>query len=230
MTPTFTAAPGTIVIFSDLACPFTHVTVHRLFEARRALNLDDTVRFDHHAFPIELLNRAPGTRHGSDSEIPALGALALSAGWQLWQAPDYHYPSTMLLPFEAVAAAKAQGLRASENLDRALRIAFWARSRPIHLHHEILDIAATVEGLDPEALDAALRTGTHRGDVFADFDIATTDTVTTSPHVFLPDGTNVANPGITVRWEGEWAKGFPVISDDEPDTVTTLLQRAADSP
>ena len=35
MTTPISVAPGTIVIFSDLTCPFAHVAVHRLFTAIR---------------------------------------------------------------------------------------------------------------------------------------------------------------------------------------------------
>ncbi|MDQ3469335.1 MAG: DsbA family protein [Actinomycetota bacterium] len=225
--PAVDVAPGMIVVFSDLMCPFAHVTIHRLFTARSRLGLDEQVRLDHHAFPIELLNRAPGTRHGSDSEVPVLGRLEPDAGWQLWQGPDYHYPSTVLLAFEAVQAAKAQSLGASERLDRALRRAFWAASRPIHIHHEILAIAATVEGLDADRLDADLRAGTSRHAVFDDYATASTDAVTMSPHLFLPDGTSLANPGITVHWQGDWAKGFPVIDSDDPTVIERMLATAA---
>jgi predicted DsbA family dithiol-disulfide isomerase len=223
--PAVAVAPGTIAVFSDLVCPFAHVLVHRLFTARRRLGLDGAVRLDHHAFPLELLNRVPGTRIGSDSEIPALGRLEPDAGWQLWQGPDHHYPNTLLLAFEAVQAAKLQSLEASEELDRALRQAFWARSRPIQMHHEILAIADDSGAVDVDALDAALRAGTARAAVFADAELAATDTVTVSPHVFLADGSDVANPGITVHWQGDWAKGFPVVDHDDPTVVDDLLLR-----
>lgn len=226
-TPTIPVVSGTIVVFSDLACPFAHVLLHRLLTARTRLGLDDDIRIDHHAFPIELLNRAPGTRHGSDSEIPVLGALEPDAGWQLWQGPDYHYPSTMLPAFEAVQAAKQQSLRASERLDAALRRAFWQHSRPIHLHHEILDVAADVHDLDAGRLENDLTRGTARRAVFDDAALAATDAVTLSPHVFLPDGTNHPNPGMSVHWCGDWAKGFPIITDDEPLIGERLLRQAA---
>jgi predicted DsbA family dithiol-disulfide isomerase len=225
-TATIKVAPGTIVVFSDLACPFAHVLLHRLHNARTRLGLDDTVTFDHHAFPIELLNHTPGTRLGSDSEIPVLGALEPDAGWQLWQGPDHHYPNTMLLAFEAVQAAKRQSPRASEQLDRALRLAFWQHSRPIHLHHEILDIAAATDGVESEQLEHHLRTGTARADVFADLELATSRAVATSPHVFLPDGTDQPNPGITVHWHGNWAQGFPVIDNDDPTIADALLTQS----
>ena len=220
-------APGTIVLFSDLICPFSHVLVHRLFLARTRLDLDDRVRIDHHAFPMELINREPGTRHGSDSEIPVIGPLEPDAGWQTWQGADYHYPSTVLLAFEAVQAVKAQSLETSERFDRAIRRAFWAESRPIQLHHELLAIAATVDGIDAGALDHALRQGMYRRAIFDDLESVRSGAVRMSPHLFLPDGTDVTNPGITVHWQGEWAKGFPVIDADDPSAVEALVARAS---
>ena len=219
-------ATNTIAVFSDLICPFAHVAIHRLFEARTRLGLDDLVRIDHHAFPIELLNAAPGTRHGSDSEVPVLGALEPDAGWQLWQGPDYHYPNTVLLAFEAVQAVKAQSIEASERFDRALRRAFWAGSRPIHMHHELIAVARDVDGVDASRLDDALRTGTHRADVHRDLDTVRSGAVTMSPHLFFPDGSGEANPGLTLHWQGDWARGFPVVDSDRPEVYEELLARS----
>jgi predicted DsbA family dithiol-disulfide isomerase len=222
-----TASPGTIVLFSDPICPFTHIAVHRIDRARRELGLDAVVTIDHHAFPIELLNAAPGTRHGSDSEIPALGAIEPGAGWQLWQGPDYHYPNSVLLTLEAVQAAKASGLPASERLDRALRRAFWAESRPIHLHHEIVSIARTIDGLDSDRLDDDLRSGRARRAVFDDLAVVQAGHATTSPHLFLPDGRDITNPGLTIHWHGDWASGFPIIDSDDRDIYRDIVATAA---
>ena len=223
---TVPVAPGTIVIFSDLTCPFAHVAIHRLFTVRTRLGLDDHVRLDHHAFPIELLNSSPGTRHGSDSEIPVLGSLEPDAGWQLWQGPDYHYPSTVLLAFEAVQVVKTQSLEVSERFDRAVRHAFWADSRPIQTHHELLAIAREVDGIDVAALDEALRSGSHRRAIFDDLATVQSGAVRMSPHLFLSDGSDITNPGLDVRWQGEWAKGFPVIERDDPSIYEDLLLRS----
>jgi predicted DsbA family dithiol-disulfide isomerase len=220
--------PNTIVIYSDLLDPFAHVAVHRLFTARARLELDETVRFDHHAFPLELIN-GPGTRIGSDSEIPVLGALEPDAGWQLWNAPDWHYPNTILLAFEAIHAAKLQSMSASEGLDRALRRAFWSESRCIGHHGVILDIAAGVKNLDTAQLAETLRLGTARRAIFEDLAAALSDDVSMSPHVFGPGGTNMANPGIVVHWQGDWAKGFPVIDRDDPSVYDALLIAASGS-
>jgi hypothetical protein len=223
----FTVEPGTVAIFSDLIDPFAHVIIHRLFTAREKLGLNDLIRFRHHVFPIELLNASPGTRHGSDSEIPVLGALEPDAGWQLWQGPDYHYPSSVLLAFEAVQAATGQSLLAGEQYDRALRRAFWAESRPIHMHHELVAIANTIPIVDTKQLETDLRAGTYRSAIFEGLRFATTDSAAMSPHIFLPDGTNIANPGISVHWQGEWAKGFPVVDRNDPTEIEHLLTKAA---
>lgn len=154
--PRLPATPDTIVVFSDLNCSFAHLAVHRLHEARRRLGLEGIIWFDHRCFPLELFNRTVNERPGVDSEVSVVGALEPSAGWRLRQGPDWTYPVTMLPPLEAVQAAKAQGLGASEQLDRALRRAFWAEGRCISLRHEILDVAAETGSVDVDALAQAL--------------------------------------------------------------------------
>lgn len=212
---------NTVAVYADLLDPFAHVAVHRLWTTRHRLGLDDVVVFDHHAFPLEFFN-GPGTRIGSDSEVPVLGALEPDAGWQLWNSPEWHYPNTVLLAFEAVHAAKEQGGQASEILDRALRGAFWAHSRCIGHHDVILDVARTA-GLDADHLATALADGRARSRLFEDYRTARSDGVDTSPQLFLPGGTTYVNPGITVHWQGEWARGFPVIDADNPTVYDAIL-------
>jgi hypothetical protein len=134
-------AAGTVVIYSDIACPWTHVAMHRIHAARRRLGLEGRVALVHRAFPLELINRRPTPRRVLDAEIPVAGALAPDAGWQLWQAPDWEWPVTTLLALEAVRAAEVQSLRAAEELDLGLRRALFAQSRCISLLPVILDVA-----------------------------------------------------------------------------------------
>jgi hypothetical protein len=47
-----------------------------------------------------------------------------------------------------------------------------------------------------------------------------------SPHLFLPDGTEVHNPGIRMHWEGPKPGGFPVIESDDPSVYDDLISRA----
>ncbi len=117
-------ARGTVVVYSDIGCPWSHAAVWRLWDARARLGLDEAVRFDFRAFPLELINSRPTPKLTLDAEIPVAGALAPRAGWQIWQAPDWQYPSTMLPALEAVQAAKAAfpGWAALTPQERAAKI------------------------------------------------------------------------------------------------------------
>ncbi|CAM5302343.1 DsbA family oxidoreductase [Streptomyces narbonensis] len=227
--PRLPAAPDTIAVYTDLNCSFAHVAVHRLHEARRRLGLEGRVWFDLRAFPLELFNREVNARPGVDSEISVLGALEPEAGWRLWQGPDWTYPVTTLPALEAVHAAKAQSWHASEQLDRALRRAFWAEGRCISQRHVILDVAEETGAVDVTALAEAFDSGTARPAVMAQYASARDGRVDCSPHLFLHDGTDSANPGIRARWvNGDFGTGFPVIDEDRPEIYEKLLTRAAD--
>jgi predicted DsbA family dithiol-disulfide isomerase len=133
----------------------------------------------------------------------------------------------VLLVAEAVHAAGAQSLTAGEELDLALRRAFWTQSRSISHRQVILDVAAGVAQVDVDELAAALDDGRHRKQVMADFAIAGTDAIAASPTLRFADGTTVTNPGIDVHWEGPWAQGFPVVDSHDPAVYDELLRRAA---
>jgi predicted DsbA family dithiol-disulfide isomerase len=227
--PRLPDTPDTVVVFSDLNCSFAHLAVHRLHETRLRLGLDGMIWFDHRGFPLELFNRTVNERPGVQSEIAVLGALEPRAGWRMLQGPEWTHPVTMLPPLEAVQAAKEQGWRASEQLDRALRRAFWADGRCISMRHEILDIASETGAVDVDKLADALDDGRARRTVMNHFHIARTHNVTCSPHVFLFDGTNHANPGVRARWaNGPFGTGFPIIDVDDPTIYADLITRAAD--
>jgi predicted DsbA family dithiol-disulfide isomerase len=221
-------APGTVQVWSDIGCPWAHVAVWRLWEARRRLGLEDRVRFDHRVFPLELFNSLPTQRNDLGPEMPVCRELAPHAGWQPWAGPEWSWPVTMLPAMEAVQAAKEQGLAASEALDRGLRRAFWADSRCISLRHVILEVASETDGLDLAALAAAIDDGRARREVFAQWEVAKTDEVRGSPHVFPPDGTNAQNPGLELSWTeqpaGVWS---PTVVRDDVAAYDDLLRRAA---
>jgi predicted DsbA family dithiol-disulfide isomerase len=225
--PAIDVAPRTIVVYSDIGCPWAHVAVWRLHDARRRLGLADRVHFDHRAFPLELFNAQPTPRDELEPELPACAALAPRAGWQAWSAPDWAWPVTMLPAMEAVQAAKAQGFAASESLDIGLRRAFWGESRCVSLRHVILEVASACDGLDLTTLAAALDAGTARADIFAQWEIAKTDAVSGSPHLFLHDGTNRENPGLEVDWREEEGAWVPTVTRDDPAIYEALVRRAA---
>jgi predicted DsbA family dithiol-disulfide isomerase len=221
-------APGTIVVFSDIGCPWAHLAVWRLHDARRRLGLEGSVAFDHRVFPLELFNSQATPRDELAVEWEACAALTPRAGWHAWSGPDWAWPATMLPPMEAVQAAKEQGLAASEQLDRGLRRAFWGESRCVSLRHVILEVAAECDGLDLEALADAFDSGRARHLLFEQYEVAQSVAVDGSPHLFLADGTSVQNPGIEATWE-QGTDGFwrPTIVRDDPSVYDDLLRRAA---
>jgi predicted DsbA family dithiol-disulfide isomerase len=221
--------PGTIALYSDLACPWAHVAVFRLLRSRNAAGLDGEVRIDHRPFLLEEVNRQPTPRRVLEAEIPVLAAAEPGAGWQVWPRSPYEWPVTTLPAAEAVQAAKQQGLHVSEKLDRALRVAFFRDGCCLSLRHEILDVAARVDVLDEQPLAAALDAGSARRALMRSFGTGR-DVAKGSPHLFLVDGAEFANPGIEMRWSGEHGRGFPRIVSDDPSIYDDVVRRAALSP
>ena len=219
---------GMVVVFSDIACPWGSLAVHRLRARRTALGLDGDVAIDHRAFPLELINKRGTPKKVIDAETEVIADHDPSLGWKPWTLDDFAYPSSVLMALEAVQAAKEPrvgGMRISEELDAALRHAFYAEGRPIGLLSTILEVAKEVDELNACALGELLESGTARRLVFEQWRQAVRLKVQGSPHLFMPDGTDVHNPGIELHWlEGKLGKR-PVIDADDPLIYDDLLHR-----
>lgn len=218
--------PGTVVLYTDIVCAWSTLSLHRFYQEREKAGLTDAVRVDHRLFLLEDLNRFPVPKKYLDAEFPVVGALAPEFGWKPWQGDPSTWPISSLPANEAVHAAKAQSPAAAEELDMALRLAFFRDSRPITLLHEILEVAAGCPAVDVGSLQSALDGGEARGAMMADYR-AHHDQVQGSPHWFLTDGSDVHNPGIDLHWVGEAGAGFPVVDADDPSAMTELVRRAA---
>lgn len=192
--------PGTVQIWSDIACPWATMFVERLWQTRVRLALELDVRFDHHVFSLERANHCPIPQEMIDDEAQGMTVLEPSLGWQPWRPePAAPWPSSSLVAMSAVQAAKLAdvgGIAAGERLDLLLRRALFNESRPIDDRDEILAIARSVDGLDLAALAAAMDDG--RGADAAEADLALVGPlgIEASPHVLLADGTSIVNPGI----------------------------------
>lgn len=219
-------APGTIAIYSDLSCAFAHVCVHRLHVAREQIGAD--VRFVHRPFILEEVNGFPIPKHFLDSEVPQIAPFDIDAGWKVWTQPPDTWPSSTLLAMEAVRAVEPQGPAAHEQLDRALRVAFFQQHRCISLRHVILEIAATCPAVDAGELADALDLGAAREAVIDDHRDALRF-VQGSPHLFFADGSGVHNPGFDVEWLGEQGRGYPRVTQSDAGVHATLIARAAAS-
>jgi predicted DsbA family dithiol-disulfide isomerase len=176
---------------------------------------------------LELVNRRPTPRSTLDGEIPVVAGLDPDAGWQMWQGAPDAWPVTVLPAMEAVQAAKEQSPRASEALDRALRLALFAESRCISLHHVILEVASETPEVDADEIERALVSGRARSRIFDDFAVSQTDQIKGSPHVFVQGGTDAHNPGVEMKMHGKHGKGgYPRITKDDPSIYETMMMEA----
>jgi predicted DsbA family dithiol-disulfide isomerase len=215
---------GRVVVYTDVVCAWSTVALHRFYQARSRLGLDDRVRVKHRLFLLEDVNRFAIPERMVDAEIPVVGQLAPELGMCPWKGEPSAWPVTSLPANEAVHAAAAQSPPAAEQLDMALRLAFFRDSRCISMLHEIVDVARSCDLVDADAIAAALDDGRARGPMMADYR-AHRDQVQGSPQFFLADGSSVHNPGIEMHADEEG--GYPVIDSDDPAVYDDLARRAA---
>jgi len=194
---------GTVDIWSDIHCPWAFVAVHRLRAARDKYRLD--VVFVPRAWPLEWVN-GRGTPHGI--VVTETAALA-SYEPELFNAyANDSWPSTLLPAFELVAATRRVcGMRAAEDVDYALRMAFFRDSVDVSIEaglRQALSIAMSFNAdIDVgRVMDVWLRTNT-RADVADDFVASKKIAIQGSPQIFWPDGSSTHNPGMTDHhWHG----------------------------
>ncbi len=203
--------PATVTVWSDIGCPWATLALHTLHTAGAERGVELLV--DHRAFPLELFNQSPTPKELVDAEVTVIAGSQPQLGWQLWHGPFHAYPATLLPALEAVQAAKHQtvgGLRASDELDAALRHAFYVDSRCISVHPVILDVAEGCESVNHEALAGLLAEGVGRAEVYRHWRIAQGSHVQGSPHVFTAGGFASHNPGATYHWTARPPLGFPL--------------------
>ncbi|MBT2369085.1 DsbA family protein [Streptomyces sp. ISL-10] len=221
--------PRTVTVWSDIGCPWATLALHTLHAAANQRGAELVV--DHRAFPLELFNSQSTPKPIIDAEVVAIGAKVPALGWRLWSAPEHAYPVTTLPAMEAVQAAKAPevgGLRASDQLDAALRHAFYAESRCVSITSEILAVAEACPLVDGKALAEALERGEGRATVHRHFAVAQGPRVQGSPHLFTAAGVDVHNPGADFRWTANPQKGgFPDFRAYSADWADEVLDSVA---
>lgn len=231
----FNDEPAVVTVWSDIGCPWASLSLHLL--RRTAADRGTSVVIDHRAFPLELFNRMSTPKPLVDAEIVVVAGRFPELQWRLWAGPTHAYPVTTLPALEAVQAAKAPGvggLQASDQLDAALRRAFYIESRCIAVHSVIIDIAGECPDVDADALAQALSRGKGREAVFQQWRTAMGSGVQGSPHLFTAGGYTAHNPGATYHWTGRppldfplQAHGFPVLDSYDASWVVQLLDALA---
>jgi predicted DsbA family dithiol-disulfide isomerase len=218
--------PTVITVWSDIGCPWGTLALTTL---RRAIDdAGEPLRIDHRVFPLELFNRIPTPKSILDAEVVTIAAVLPELGWRLWSGAESTYPVSMILPMAAVQAAKAPlvgGLLASDELDAALRHAFYADSRCISIPSEILDIGRACAAVDADALQQELSQGGGIAQLYRDFAVARAGAVRGSPHLFTADGWQEHNPGASYGWTAPPPSGFPRLHGYSPNWASSLVER-----
>lgn len=151
----------TIEVFADIWCPFTHVGLHAIADARRTAGRDDvTIRV--RAWPLELVNG-----HPMDPEAAARNAAALRAQ----VAPDLfahvdatHFPTSTLEALALVEAAYRIDDGAGERASFAVRDALFERGLDVADPAVLAAIATTLGIPMPDEADrTAVRTAWDEG-------------------------------------------------------------------
>lgn len=211
----------TVTVWSDIHCPWATVAVHRLRAARDEQGLD--VVFDQRAWPLELVNGSGTPRH---IVAPETAVLANHEPSLFSRFSGDSWPSTFLPAFELVAAARrCHGLRAAEDVDYQLRLAFFRDSVDVSiragLEQALRGAVKDHPELDADAVLAEWDRGTVRADVLDDYRRSLDLPIQGSPQVFWPDGTTTHNPGMT---DHEWVRGIPRVHATEPAAPGRLLR------
>jgi len=138
-------APVQIALYSDLHCPYAYLTTYRLRKLREEYQARVTIV--HKCLALEYVNKRSTPKQILDNETPILMLEEPDIPYQPWYRPHSEWPVTMWPAFEAVKCAEQQGPELSNELDWAIRKAFFAESRCISMRHVLLELAEQV-GLD----------------------------------------------------------------------------------
>lgn len=211
---------STITVWSDIHCPWATTVVHRLRRARDQQRPDLVI--DQRAWPLELVNNEGTPRHIVEPETAVLSNREPEL-FSAFRGPSW--PSTFLPAFELIAAARRRhGPRVAEDVDYALRLAFFRDCKDVSVEiglKDALQLASEFnDQLDPDGVLETWRTEPVRADVFADFAASKELPIQGSPQIFWPDGSTTHNPGLT---DHEWVRGIPRLRHDDEDIIAKLI-------
>ncbi|HET9999332.1 MAG TPA: DsbA family protein [Ktedonobacteraceae bacterium] len=186
--------PIPIAMYADLACPYAYVSAYRLRKLREEYR--GTIIIKHKSLALEYVNREPTPKAVLELELPVLVREEPDIPYLPWQRPESEWPVTMWPAFEAVKCAERQSLTLADELDWALRQAFFAESRCISLRHVIFELAQQA-GLDMERFAGDFDRGVTKYRVLQEAQEGWERLhVAGSPTFVLPSGKQISNVGL----------------------------------
>lgn len=186
--------PVRIAVYADLYCPYAYITMYRLRQLRE--DYRGRVSIAHKSLALEYVNREPTPKAVLDAELPILMLEEPDIPYEPWHTELSAWPVTMWPAFEAVACAERQGLDLADDLDWAIRVAFFAESQCVSMRHVLLDLAERV-GLNMQRFTADLDSGAAKQQVIDDAREGWERLkVPGSPTLVLPSGRQISDLGL----------------------------------
>lgn len=182
--------PVRIEVYSDVHCPYGYITMYRLRQLRD--EYADKITLVHRSLALEYVNRRGTPYNIINAETPILMLAELDIPYHPWHAPLTEWPATMWPAFEAIKCAEAQSYTLADELDWAIRQAFFAESRCISMRHVLFELAESV-GLDMVDFAQAFDSGIHKHKVLQEAQMGwETLKVEGSPTFVLPSGEQIS--------------------------------------
>jgi predicted DsbA family dithiol-disulfide isomerase len=180
-----------IEVFADIVCPFTHVGLRRLAEARTAHGYTSVLRV--RAWPLEWINGHPVERELAGREIGALRSSVAPDLFTGFEAAEW--PRSSIPAFGLTAAAYAVDDATGAQVSLAVRAALFEDGLDVSDPEVIRDVGDGfgVTPLDPTAARAAVEN---------DWALGRSREVKGSPHFFVGDADWFC-PSLEIRHEGE---------------------------
>lgn len=165
-----------IEVFADVACPFTHVGLHRFVERRRELGRDDVI-LRVRAWPLEIVNGQPLDPHFIAEEIDDIRKQIVAPRFAGFT--ESSFPASSLPALALAAAAYEENVATGEHVSLMLRDLLFEQGI------DIADTNVLARLADENRLSVDL-TDTHR--VLEDHAEGVERGVIGSPQFFTPAG------------------------------------------
>jgi predicted DsbA family dithiol-disulfide isomerase len=179
-----------IDLYSDVHCPYAYLTAYRLRKVRA--EYAEKITIVHRSLALEYVNRRPTPNNILNAETPILMLEELDIPYHPWHRPLSEWPVTMWPAFEAIKCAELQGLEAADELDWAIRKAFFAESRCISMRHVLFELAKEAR-LDMTRFSEAFDSGVTKRQVLQEAQMGwETLKVEGSPTFVLPGGEKIS--------------------------------------